>query len=178
MKPPAAALAALLVISCSSQDKAANGSAETNAGAPAVQAAAAGPAATAIAFEPGQWEITVEILRASMPNMPAGATPPPQPPIIVRHCLTPEQAARPNANFLTGSSDTAGCTSENLTMRGGRLQGVVQCNSEGNTMRSTLDGQFTPTSYALDTQVHTVSAGMTMDLATRTSARRTGDCPG
>jgi hypothetical protein len=113
----------------------------------------------------------------NVPNMPQGVTPPTPPPTTVRSCITPEQAARPNANFLTGSGESGGCNFENFNMAGGRLQGAVTCNAQGTTMRSTFEGQFTPTSYEMTTQVETNAGGMAMNMATRTSARRVGDCP-
>jgi hypothetical protein len=174
-------IAILMLAACGGQSggNEANGNAAGGNAAGGTEApGGGGGGAASAALQPGMWETTVEVVRMSAPNMPAGVTPPTPPPTTVSYCLTAAQAAQPNANFLTGSGEAGGCTSENLSMANGRIQGVVSCNAQGASMRSTMDGQFTPTSYDMTTQVQTTSAGMTMDMETRTRARRTGDCPG
>lgn len=175
MKHAGMLFALLLLAACGGRS---GNQADGNEAGNTVDAGASGGGAAGAAFQPGMWETTVEVVRMTMPNMPAGMTPPTPPPTTVRHCLTAEQAARPNANFLTGSGEAGGCTAENLTMANGRIQGTVSCSSEGTQMRSTMDGQFTGTSYEMTTQVETSAAGQTMNMETRTRARRTGDCPG
>ena len=168
-------IAILMLAACGGQ----SGSNEAGGNAAGgAEAPGGGGGAASVALQPGMWETTVEVVRMSAPNMPAGVTPPTPPPTTVSYCLTAAQAAQPNANFLTGSGEAGGCTSENLSMANGRIQGVVSCNAQGTQMRSTMDGQFTPTSYDMTTHVQTTAAGMTMDMETRTRARRTGDCPG
>ena len=98
------AIATLLLAACGSQDKAGNGGANAAAG----ESAAAEAEASAIALTPGEWETTVEVASLNIvggPQLPGGMTPPLPPPTTIRSCLTPEQAARPNANFLTGSGE-------------------------------------------------------------------------
>ncbi len=62
-------------------------------------------------------------------------------------------------------------------MAGGRIQATVQCNNQGGTMRSTMSGRFTATSFELDQQVETSAQGVTMNIESRTNGRRIGDCP-
>lgn len=133
--------------------------------------------AASVSLLPGEWETTVQVTRMSVANMPQGVNPPTPPPTTVRSCITPEQAARPNANFLTGSGETGGCTYQDFSMAGGRMQGTITCTAQDTTMRSTFNGQFTPASYEMTTQVETQAGGMTMNMETRTTARRVGDCP-
>lgn len=173
MRKSAVAIAALLMISCSGQEKGGNEAAGNEAGG-----SESGGTAAAASLQPGQWETRIEVTKMSVPNMPQGMSPPLPPPTSVSYCLTPEQAAQPNANFLTGSGESGGCTYENFSMRNGRLQGTVQCNHEGATMRSTMDGSFSATSYEINSRAQTSMSGMTMEMETRTSARRTGDCRG
>jgi hypothetical protein len=139
-------------------------------------AAPAGSGTTDVAFLPGQWETTVTVARMTVPGMPDGMTPPPIPPTTVSHCMTPEEARRPNADFLSGNTEGSGCELQDFSMTGGRLRGTITCASEGATMRSVMDGQFTPTSYEMTSQVETAANGMTMQMEARTSARRVGDC--
>jgi hypothetical protein len=131
----------------------------------------------AVAFQPGQWETTVQVTRMNIPNMPQGASPPTPPPTTVRSCLTAEQARQPNANFLTGSGESGGCTSDNFSMAAGRISGTIQCNSQGTQMRATLDGRYSPTTYEMTMQSETQAQGMNMQMEARINARRIGDCP-
>lgn len=168
------AIATLLLAACGSQDKAGNGTANAAAGE------AAAPDAAAIALTPGEWETTVEVASLNMvggPQLPGGMSPPLPPPTTIRSCLTAEQAARPNANFLTGSGERGGCTYENFSMAGGRIQGTVSCSSDGMTMRTTMNGRFTADSYETESQSRITSNAMTMETSGRTRSRRVGDCP-
>ncbi|MGQ0588105.1 MAG: DUF3617 domain-containing protein [Sphingosinicella sp.] len=168
MRKTTSAIAMLLLAACGGQS-----------GNEQAAASGEGKSSASVALQPGQYETTVEVTRvamANMPNMPAGMTPPP-PPTTVRSCLTPEQAARPNANFLSGSGDTGGCEYSNFSMDGGRMRGTVQCDSEGSTMRSTFDGRISGDGYQMTSQAQVTASGMTMEMDTRTTARRIGDCP-
>jgi hypothetical protein len=174
----AALAATLLLAACSGQ-----GGNEQDANAAGNQASGggsggeAGGGAASVALQPGMWETTVEVTRLSVSNMPQGITPPTPPPTTASYCLTAEQAAQPSAGFLTGGGEAGGCSYENFSMANGRMSGSVQCNVAGTSSRSTFDGQFTPSSYEITTQVTATAAGMTTETETRTTARRTGDCP-
>jgi len=166
---------ALLLSACGGRDKAGNAS-EAKAGGEAP----AGAAAAAVSFRPGEWETTVEVTRLEMtngPRLPEGMTPPLPPPTTIRSCMTPEQASRPNANFLTGSGERAGCNYENFSMAGGRIQGTVTCTREGTTMRSAMTGQYTPDSVQTTSESEITANGVVMNTAGRTTSRRIGDCP-
>ena len=180
-----AAAMALLLASCGSREEADNDAAGAgNMSAPANDQAAAGdgPAGAATAeLRPGQWETTVEILRmdlGNVPGMPAGVTPPVQAPVTVRSCITPEQARRPDAGFMTGAQDKSGCSYEDFSMSGGRLRGTVTCNQQGSTVRATFDGSFGAESYRLESESRVSANGTEVSTATRITARRIGDCPG
>jgi len=177
MRRSITALAALLMASCGSQDKAGNETAEGNEGAAVSGGAGGAGGGGAASFEPGQWETTTEVTRMNMAGMPAGVTPPMPPPTIVSYCMTPEKARRPDANFLTGSGEDSGCSFTDFTMSGGRIQGTVQCTQQGRSMRTTMSGQFTTTSYEMNQQVQVSAGGITTDMESRTTGRRTGDCP-
>ena len=178
MRRSIAAVTALLLVSCSgggSENKVEGG--EKAAAVGDAGAAGAGGGATAT-MQPGEWEITTEVVRMSGPNMPQGVNMPTPPPTTIRNCLTPQQASAPSGGFLTGTGEGSGCTASNMTMTGGRIQGTVQCEQQGTTMRSTLDGQFTPTSMEMNQRVETTSQGVTMEIESRTTGRRVGDCAG
>jgi hypothetical protein len=136
----------------------------------------AGAGAATVSLQPGQWESRLEILNADMPQMPAGA--PGMPPMSARFCITPEQAANPNADVLGGGrNNPQGCTTENYTVAGGRISGTIVCAMGGSTNRTTISGQFTPTTYEMTMQSRTDAGGTATDSQTRISARRIGDCP-
>lgn len=137
-------------------------------------AAAPGTGAGAtVALQPGQWESRLEVVAA---DMPAGA--PGMPPMSARFCITPEQAANPNADVLGGGQNMPqGCTTENYTVSGGRISGAIVCNMGGTANRTTINGQFTPTTYEMTMQSRSEAGGTTTESQTRVTARRIGDCP-
>ena len=173
MRRSIAGLTILLLAACGGES--ANEQAGEADKAPAAPAGGGGGAA--VAMQPGQWEIRTEVVRMEVPNMPQGMSPPTPPPTTVNTCLTPEQASAPSGGFLSGSGEAAGCTNQGMSMANGRIRGTVQCNQQGTTMRSTMDGQFTPTSFEVNQRVETSAQGMTMNMESRTTGRRTGDCP-
>jgi hypothetical protein len=135
---------------------------------------------SAMKIEPGQWEATNEILEASAPGMPEGMldqmvgkkT-------TTQSCITPEQAAKPSANFLA-AQENSNCTYQDWSMRGGRMTGTMTC--EGGEMPGKMvmkmDGKYAPTSYdmAMDMNTTGLPDNMSMVIKARTTGRRVGDC--
>ena len=108
-------------------------------------------------MQPGQWDTTIEILSLSAPNMPAGCA--------AAHAGAHRQrlhhagaGGSPNAGVLSGNSNQAGCTTENYSVSGGRIQGTITCDIQGARTRTTMNGQFTPTSYEMTVQAERWSA--------------------
>ncbi len=174
---PAAIFATALLAACSGQSgneqAAANGAAPAEAGQPTPGAADA----SLVSLQPGEWETTVEVLRMEIPGMPAGMNAPTVPAVTTRHCLTPEEAAQPNAEFFNGNAAGASCQRENFTIANGQVNGTIVCAAEDATMRSEMNGRFTPDSYEMTARTQTTGQGMTMNGETRIRARRVGDCP-
>ena len=170
MRRSTAALAALLLSACSG-GSGGNDSAGTGEKAAGGEAAASGET-----MQAGQWDMTTQVVSINMPGMPAGASPPMPAPTTVSVCLTPEQVANPGANFATGSGANGGCTSDNMSWANGRVSGTVQCSQSGTTMRSTLDGRFSGTTYDVTQRAEISGGGQTMTTESRTTGRRTGDC--
>ena len=131
-------------------------------------------------IEPGQWEATNEIISASAPGMPEGVlkqmvgqkT-------TVQNCITPEQAARPSANFLA-AQENSNCTYQDWSMSRGRMTGTMTC--EGGEMPGkmvmTMDGKYGSTSYDMNMDMNTTGLpnNMSMTIKARTTGRRVGDC--
>ena len=181
-----AAATALLLASCGSRDEAGNEAAMAgNSSAPengqAAPEASGTPARlAAVELRPGQWETTVEILRmdlGNVPGMPAGVTPPAQAPVTVRSCLTPEQARRPNAGFMTGAQDQSGCSYENFSMPAGACGAPSPATSRDRPCgrRSTAASARKATGSKSESRV--TANGADISTATRITARRIGDCP-
>lgn len=141
-----------------------------------------------VRIEPGQWELTSRITNVTAPDMPRELiSQMTRPNPIIRNCITPEQAASPNTNFLTAQQNS-NCTYRDFSMRGGRMQGTMSCTAppEGQAgpprrarMTATMDGQYGPQSYDLTMHMETPNpmSGGTMRISTRTQGRRVGPCP-
>jgi hypothetical protein len=132
-------------------------------------------------IEPGLWALSSAVVDARGPNLPREA----QARMKghrqnVRGCVTPAQAARPEATFLTRQAGSR-CTYRDFAMRGGRLRGEMRCTGGGlpGSMTTTMDGQYGPRGY--DVRMRMTSTGMpegaNMIIDTRTIGRRIGDCP-
>jgi len=134
-----------------------------------------------VRVEPGLWEVKSAILDARGPNLPREA----QARLKshrrnVRNCVTPEQAARPEANFLA-RREGGNCSYRDFSMRGGRMRGQMRCTGGGlpGAMTTFMDGQYGPRGY--DVRMRMVSTGMPagadMIIDTHIIGRRIGDCP-
>ena len=135
---------------------------------------------SALKMEPGQWEATNEILSATAPGLPPQAlrqmvgqkT-------TVSNCVTPEQAEKPDANFLSGQKDS-NCTYQDFSMQGGKMTGKVSCTGgqmPGKTVM-TMDGSYTARNYDMNMtmEAQDMPGGMNMTIRARTTGRRTGEC--
>ncbi|WP_129793373.1 DUF3617 domain-containing protein [Sphingosinicella sp. CPCC 101087] len=166
-----AAAAALTLAACGGQSE---NEAGTNGEAAATKAGGDG-GGESLALAPGQWEMSMQMVRMS--GMPEGAASN-FPATTIRTCLTPEEASRPGADFLTGNGENEGCTYENMSMTGGRMQGSVQCTTAQGTMNATFEGEFSPTSYEVTHRARMSGDGAAeTEFESRITGRRIGDCP-
>ncbi len=131
-------------------------------------------------IEPGQWEATNEIVSVNAPSVPGdvlkkmvGQT------TKVSNCITPEQAAKPSANFLAAQQNNQ-CTYQDWSMEGGRMTGTMTC--QGGQMPGkvimTMAGAYASNRYDLDMDMKTTGlpGGMEMNIKAKTTGRRTGEC--
>lgn len=133
-----------------------------------------------VKIQPGQWEATNEIVSAEAPGMPEGAlagmigrkT-------ITRNCVTPEQAAKPDANFLA-AQENSNCSYQDFSMDGGRMTGTMTCQGGEmpGRMVMAMSGDYGPTSYdmTMDMKPSELPGGMSMTVKARTTGKRIGDC--
>lgn len=140
-----------------------------------------------IALQPGEWETTQEIVDIAVDGAPEGM------PAgmfeamkgrktTLKTCITPEQAEKPDADFLTAQKDSK-CTYSGFRMSGGTMKGTVTCpGAEGGSANVTMDGSYTPDSYAMNMEMQSEGMGgarmpgMTMHMKMRTTGRRIGEC--
>ena len=131
-------------------------------------------------MEPGQWEASNEILSATAPGIPPEALRK----MVgqknkVSNCLTPEQAAKPSANFLAGQKDSQ-CTYKDFSLDDGKMTGEISCTGAQmpGTMVMQMDGTYGPRDYAMNMEMKTAGlpGGMNMTIKAKTTARRIGDC--
>ncbi|HEV2865396.1 MAG TPA: DUF3617 domain-containing protein [Allosphingosinicella sp.] len=126
-------------------------------------------------IEPGQWEISSDVLDVRAPNLPLQVrSRMVGPRSRMRHCITAEQAERPSANFLAMRSDSA-CAYRDFVFEGGRLHGTMAC--PGVTAR--MNGNYGPRGYETRMEMQSpLPDGATMTLQIRTRGRRVGPCEG
>jgi hypothetical protein len=131
-------------------------------------------------IEPGQWEATNEIVQVNAPGVPGDTLKT----LVgqkstVSNCITPEQAAKPSANFLAAQANN-NCSYQDWQMNGGRMTGKMTC--EGGQMPGkvlmTMSGKYGSTAYDLDMDMQTsgLPGGMTMNIKAKTTGRRVGEC--
>jgi len=124
-------------------------------------------------IEPGLWELTSEVTDVRAPDLPhevrnrmIG------PRSRIHHCITPQQAEQPSANFLAFRSESA-CVYRDFTLDDGRLRGAMACPDA--TAR--MDGRYGAQAYEMRMQMESpVPGGSTMTLEVQARGRRIGDC--
>jgi hypothetical protein len=131
-------------------------------------------------IEPGQWEATNEIISATAPGVPADAlkTMVGQK-STVSNCITPEQAAKPSANFLAAQQSN-NCTYQAWDMNNGKMTGTMTCEGAGmpGKVIMKMSGDYGPKAYDLNMDMNTTGlpGGMTMNIKAKTTGRRVGEC--
>ena len=129
--------------------------------------------AQGVGVTPGQWETTVTINSVNMPGQPAmianmmtGKT------TKVKHCITPEEAARGPQDMLKSNK---ACNFTRFSMVGGKMNSEMTCKMGANTMTAVTTGSFTPTGYT--STARTVQTGaMPMTMTSSSTGRLIGPC--
>ncbi|WP_448659318.1 DUF3617 domain-containing protein [Sphingomonas sp. CJ99] len=177
----AIALSAILALAACGGEEATTPSAEKDGAEAAVTTTA--PEIDA-SLTPGQWETTVEMTEIEMPGigkmtggqmggmMQSMKT-------TVTNCVTEAQARNPGGDLFTGTDGQ--CTYERFTMKGGKLDGVVNCTTGEGKMRAEMSGSFAADRYTLTNRAEVT--GMTPDgqpakITSTVSGRRIGECTG
>ena len=131
-----------------------------------------------VEVRPGLWEVASEIVSASQPGMPHMLAERMKGPRGTgRHCITPEQAARPDANFLAGRR-SGQCSYRDFTMLGGRIAGTMACRDPAGAETSArMSGTYRAENFDMRMDLETPGlGGATLNVVVRQSGRRIGDC--
>lgn len=148
-----------------------------NAGAQTAQADVARQLAQ-VEVRPGLWEVSSGIVSASQPGMPLELAERMKGPRgTARHCITPEQAARPDGNFLAGRRSSQ-CSYRDFAMRAGRIAGTMACRDPaGAETNARMSGTYAAESFDMRMDMETPGLGAaTLSVVVRQSGRRVGDC--
>ena len=133
-------------------------------------------------FTPGRWETRVRVLGIDAPGLPPEAAAGVQQAVaraqVVATCLTPAQAANPEANFF--NRDVKNCRYDRFTMAGGKIDAVMKCSAGDTTQTMTMAGDYSPDAYAMRMEMaHSGNGGRPgMTMAMRVNAKRIGECTG
>lgn len=144
--------------------------------------------AKSVKLNPGKWENKVEIVdvnldQSKLPPEAQGMKDQMTKSMIGRvttnsNCLTPEQAARPDAGFLAGPNSDQ-CDYKKFDLSGGKIDAVISCKGEkdGQSGEFTMDGSYDENSYDMRMVMNVTSGEMgTMVIKAKSTARRIGDC--
>lgn len=132
-------------------------------------------------IQPGEWEVTVEMIDQKITGGPANMpTPPKLPPQTMKTCITPEQVNRPEGMFSGGMDGLKkNCTYDSFSMADGKIDAKMHCTMpSGMKIEATNTGTFSPTGISSDSNstVTGLPGGMTSSSHTRMSAKRVGEC--
>jgi hypothetical protein len=142
-------------------------------------------AAASVKLTPGQWETTVEIIDVKMEGLPEGAPAGMMNNMIgttttVKSCITPEQAEKPNADFLSAQKD-ANCSYSAFDMSGGLIKAAMTCSGKDRPgeLKLNMTGKYGSSSYEMnqDMTMAGFQPGMSMAMKSKVSGRHIGDCP-
>lgn len=133
-------------------------------------------------LEPGQWEATVQLTEFEMEGMPEemrGAMREQMgQPQTSTTCITPEQAANPQAEMF-GDDGNDDCTYSEFNMSGGNMLIAASCQSGDMPapMNMRMEGSYTPTSYEMTMNMD-MAEGPTgpMRMSGQVTGRRVGEC--
>ena len=142
-------------------------------------------AAAALKLTPGQWETTMEIIDVKMEGLPEGAPGGMMNNMIgtkttIKSCITPEQAEKPNAEFLSAQKD-ANCSYSTFDMSGGLIKAAMTCSSkeQPGEVKLNMTGKYGSGSYEMnqDMSMAGFQPGMAMAMKSKVTGRHIGDCP-
>jgi hypothetical protein len=152
-------------------NQAASGNAESTA--------ASGGAGGGVRLQPGEWEMSFEMIGIEAPGMPAGtADMMKKGRTTVKSCISEADANKPGPNIFQPEKGS-NCKAEGTLVKDGRIAGTMICPGTGGTGGVTLvvNGEYGPTRFDVTTRTEMKGEGTAMTTKTRSTGRRLGDCP-
>lgn len=131
-----------------------------------------------VKVEPGQWQSTTTILSATGPLSKSDLDKMRGQKTKVSNCITPEQAARPSANFLAAQQNSD-CTYQDFRLQGGKLTGRMTCTGGEipGKMTTVMSGNYGSTGYDMLMDMESAALpGGTLKIRARTTGKRVGEC--
>ena len=131
-------------------------------------------------MQAGEWEMTMETVDVSAPNLPPEAMAQmKRPPMTTRTCMSEEEAKGPKPETFTGNAGGANCKAEGFSWSGGKIKGKTVCTAPGGagTMTMDMEGEYAATSMTVNMKMNTEQQGQSMTMDTRITGKRIGDCP-
>lgn len=132
--------------------------------------------------EPGRWEVNSEVIEMEIPGMPPEMRDMAKGMFAnmfssMNYCLTPEQAEQdPEELWKNTQGD---CTWETFEMDGDSVNAKAVCQGgDGGTMRMTMSGTHTPTSYSSDNEMQIQTPQGDGVIKVHVEGRHVGDCDG
>ena len=145
-------------------------------------------AASSAGIKPGEWENTMEFVDISFDESQVPAEARDFVPAFLesmrgqiktkRDCVTPEEAASPNADMFSGNED-ASCAYDSFEFGGGAMSMSITCNAPGSgSVTITQQGTYTAETYESETQVAMPESEMgAVTISAKSSGRYLGACP-
>lgn len=131
----------------------------------------------------GRWESTMKTESLEIAGMPPEAQAAMKQAMTAARtmttCLTPEQAAKPEADYMRGPEE-GGCKYDRFTMGGGRIDSVMTCDmGEGKKRTMTMSGTYSPEQYAIRVKSEGNEVrGMPSSMEMSIQSKRVGECDG
>jgi hypothetical protein len=122
---------------------------------------------------PGMWENTSRVTTADMPGMPPQVLEMMRRPHTIRHCVTPEDAAKSPQSMMQDKASK--CSVAHFTQTGASYSVEMVCPR----MHMTGHGTMTATSYSGTSDITTEGpGGRSMHMTASASGRLVGPCGG
>lgn len=137
-------------------------------------------AEVAFQFQPGQYKTTINIDKYEIPGVPAAALEQMKgvmgKPIEMTYCMSPEKAAM-GTEAMKENMAKGKCEFEKFEARGGNVNSVMVCDSQGMKLRSTSQGTYSPTGSVIKATGDMAGpGGQKVHIEQTITMKRIGDC--
>ncbi|MET0137679.1 MAG: DUF3617 domain-containing protein [Sphingobium sp.] len=136
-------------------------------------------------ISPGRWQMQMTVTDMQIPGMPPAMAQKMKaqmgPGRSFQHCVTPEEAKKPQEDFFAGEQAKS-CRYEKFAMGDGKINMIMHCAQGGSRQTVKMDGTYAPDSYhmtmasTMEGQPGSPTAGMHFNATV--DAKRLGVCTG